>query len=166
MDLKTVSFQENNSSSKREKTHISKQTAAWLFRYDQQNPGAASPTKEYEFIFVHVVPESGSNSNDLPWKTHLFFTTNQRETLHYFSPESIQEPPRDSKDTSLKAEIYFSRYGAGGLIPSHSVTRRIAVNSDKKYSIAELAKSIDEQEFKGGWQGNVPKLLDTIIEGL
>jgi hypothetical protein len=86
--------------------------------------------------------------------------------LHYFSPESTKDTPQDPKDASLQAKVYFSRYGAGGLIPSHSVTRQIAINSDKKYSITELAKSIDDQEFKGGWQSNLPKLLDTIVGGL
>jgi hypothetical protein len=158
---------DNSSSSKGGAAKIEKQTAAWLFRYDQQNSGAKTSSKEYEFIFVHIVPNSGnSNTDGVPWTTHLFCTTNQRQTLHYFSPESTKDTPQDPKDASLQAEVYFSRYGTGGLIPSHSVTRQIAIKSDRKYSIAELAKSIDAQEFKGGWQSNVPKLLDTIVGGL
>ncbi len=148
------------------KPMVEKQTAAWLFRFDQQQAGDSIPTKEYEFIFVHIVPNKNSQPNADPWQTHLFCTTNQRQTLHYFPPELIEKAPREGEESNLQAGVHFTRYGSAGLAPSHSVTRSIAINSLKKYSIVELVKSLEDQNFRGDWQSKVPELLDIIIEGL
>jgi hypothetical protein len=145
---------------------IEKQTAAWLFRFDLQRAGASTSTSEYEFIFVHIVPSGRGQPNTDPWKIHMFCTTNQRQTLHYFSPELIEKTPGNVKETNLQASVHFTRYVSGGLAPSQSATRNIAINAVKKYAIADLAKSLDNQQFKGDWQSKVPEILDIIVEGL
>ena len=145
---------------------VDKQTAAWLFRFEQQHGGDSTSTNQYEFIFVHIVPDKNSRPGTDPWQTHLFCTTNQRQTLHYFLPESIEKAPRDVKETNLQAGVHFTRYGSGGLAPSQSVTRNIAINSLKKYAIVDLVKSLEDPHFKGDWQSKVPELLDIVIEGL
>ncbi len=142
------------------------QTAAWLFRYESQPVGESFPKKEYEFVFVHVMPRDAADTSGDPWRIHLFFTTDGRRSLHYFAPESAGKIPTAGKETSIRATLLFTKYGSGGLSPTDSVTRAIAINSTKYCGIDQIDAYLKSNNIEGAWQEHVPLVLDTIVKGL
>jgi hypothetical protein len=142
------------------------QTAAWLFRYDRQAVGDMVSMKAFEFVFVHITPKEGPESGGEPWNLHLFFTTDGRRTLHYFSPESAGKIPTKADEASLQAAINFTKYGSGGLSPTDSVTRSIKVNSTKQVGIDKIDGYLKTQGLTGSWLMHVPESLEAMIRGL
>jgi len=120
---------------------------------------AAKKTRpEFEFIIIRG-RQSALGKLDL----YCFVTTEQRTKLHLL--QSAQKPPTRYADCTLKAQVYFSKYVDGGLIPSDSVVRNQTVNSRASFALKDLDALVKSELHLTDTWTNLNETLDAIIEG-
>ena len=66
---------------------------------------------------------------------HAFATTEDRTRLRYLPP---YQAPSKAADCSIKSTIYFTSYGFANLYPAAKSTRRIEINAQASFAMADL----------------------------
>jgi hypothetical protein len=133
-------------------------TAVLVHKHTGIDIAAKKTRPEWEFIIVRG-RQTALGKLDL----HCFVTTHQRTHLHLL--QSAQKPPTRYAECSLKAQVYFSKYVDGGLIPSDSVVRNQTVNSQASFVIKELDALVKSELRLTDAFTNLNETLDAIIDG-
>ena len=122
-------------------------------------PGAFNLVSRYEFIFVRARASVAGNRLDL----HVFATSDERRKLHYLRSGGS---PTNPDDCTINAEVFFTRFGNGGLIPEEAAMRREKVKARSSYDLIELDAHIKRNiALKGDAFDNLLETLDAIIDG-
>jgi hypothetical protein len=133
-------------------------TAILVHKHTGIDIAAKKTRPEWEFIIVRG-RQSALGKLDL----YCFITTHQRTRLHLL--QSAQKPPTRYAECSLKAQVYFSKYVDGGLIPSESVVRNQTVNSQASFVIKDLDALVKSELHLTDAFTNLNETLDAIIDG-
>ena|SRR5436190_9171651 len=113
---------------------------------------------EWEFIIIRG-RQTALGKLDL----YCFVTTEQRTKLHLL--QSAQKSPTRYSECSLKAQVYFSKYVDGGLIPADSVVRNQTVNSRASFVLKDLDALVKSELHLTDAFTNLNETLDAIIDG-
>jgi hypothetical protein len=133
-------------------------TAVLVHKHTGIDIAAKKTRPEFEFIIVRG-RQTALGKLDL----YCFVTTDQRTKLHYL--QSAQKPPTSYAACSLKAQVYFSKYVDGGLIPSDSVVRSQTVNSQASFLMKDLDALVKSELKLTDAFTNLNETLDAIIDG-
>ena len=144
--------------SKQDPTPENLRTAVLVHRHTGIDIAARKTRPEYEFIIVRGRPSALGNLD-----LYCFVTTEQRTRLHLL--QSAQKPPTKYADCTLKAQVYFSRYVGGGLVPSDSVVRNQMVNSQATFTMQDLDALVKSELHLSDTLTNLNETLDAIIDG-
>jgi hypothetical protein len=133
-------------------------TAVLVHKHTGIDIAAKKTRPEFEFIIIRG-RQSALGQLDL----YCFVTSDQRTQLHYLKPAS--KAPTRYADCSLQAQVYFSRYVDGGLIPSESVVRGQKVNSQASFVLKDLDALVKSELKLTDAFTNLNETLDAIIDG-
>jgi hypothetical protein len=133
-------------------------TAVLIHKHTGIDIAAKKTRPEFEFIIVRG-RQTALGKLDL----YCFVTTDQRTKLHYL--KSAQKAPTRYADCTLKAQVYFSKYVDGGLIPSDSVVRSQLVNSQASFLMKDLDALVKSELKLSDAFTNLNETLDAIIDG-
>jgi hypothetical protein len=120
--------------------------------------GMPKTKPQFEFIFIRG-RQSALGKLDL----HCFVTTEERTKLHYI--KSGQKPPTKYTESTVKAQVYFSKYVDAGLVPSDSVLRGQTVVSQASFVMKDLDAQVKSQLKLSDALANINETLDAIIDG-
>lgn len=133
-------------------------TAVLVHKHTGIDIAAKKTRPEFEFIIVRGRQTVAGNL-----ELYCFVTTDQRTKLHYL--QSAQKAPTRYADCTLKAQVYFSKYVDGGLIPSDSVVRGQTVNSRASFVLKDLDALVKSELKLADAFTNLNETLDAIIDG-
>jgi hypothetical protein len=118
--------------------------------------------REQHFELLCVRARVGGQSTERQVTLHTFVTTEDRTRLRYLPAYRM---PSKAADCSVKSTIYFTSYGFANLYPAAKSTRRIEVNAQTSFAMADLDRYASSQGWEAGALANLTEVLDAIIDG-
>jgi hypothetical protein len=134
-------------------------TLVLIHKHDALDAKSNRIEPRYELVIVRGRANFGGSKLEL----HCFATSDERTQLHYL--KSGRAPTRFN-DCTLRANVYFSRYTGGDLVPADSVLRSQTINSQATFDMKDLnSYTRNSLKLSGDALTNINEVLDAIIDG-